>query len=135
MKKLLVLGTILLTASAFASVEGDKIHFQKHSTWVSAVYSKSLCFDGENFKARLNKCLQWRNGGDDRRCVKYGKITAVQPQESTRSRCVRWTGRDQGNCAKWETVTYFQSEVRDVKFYNDRDRLIKRETVVVPTCM
>ncbi|CBW25708.1 putative exported protein [Halobacteriovorax marinus SJ] len=134
MKKLLALTSILLSTASFAYVTGDKIHFQKDSTYVSAAYSKSLCFDGENFKANIRKCTRWTTN-DERRCTRYGVFAATQPQESTRKRCARWGGRDDSNCLKWETVRYFQSEVRTVKFYGQNDDLRKTETIVIPTCM
>lgn len=140
MKKLIALG-LLLSVSAFArtSMTGDKIHFQSVSTWVNSYYSKSLCFDGENFHAKVKLCAEWNQDQDDRRCVAYKIVDAVQPQESTRQRCKTLrSDRDGGNCEEWETVRYFQSENRTIKFYREdsegsRD-LIKTVNLTVPAC-
>jgi hypothetical protein len=115
---------------------GDKIHFEKDSTWVNSYYSKSLCFDGENFHAKIHKCVKWvnRRGGEE--CAKTEKFAAIQPQYSTRKRCVKQQGRS-GNCKEWENVDYFQSEIRIIDFYRERGggRAYKTETIVIPTCI
>lgn len=103
-------------------MSGDKIHFQKVSTWVNSYYSKSICFDGENFHAKVRLCAEWQRDDDDRRCVAYKIVDAVQPQESTRERCAaRSGGDDDDRCTEWETVRYFQSENKTVTFYADED--------------
>lgn len=135
MKNLLVLASLLFATSAMAGfVTGDKIHFQSESTYVSAVFNKTLCFDGESFHATFTKCIEWQRDQDDRNCIKYGKITATQPQSSTRLRCAEYRGND-GDCKRWERVSYEQSEVRNVKYFNNDDDLIKEEKVIIPVCM
>ena len=139
MKKLLVL-IALVSSSAFAlpynakSMSGDKVHFQKASTWVNAFYSKSLCFDGTNFEATVRKCVEWESG-DERRCITYKTYTATQPQDSTRQRCSVRDDDDRA-CTEWETVRYFQSENKKIKFYRDENMqdLIKTVRITVPSC-
>ena len=137
MKKLLIL-LALVSTSAFAlpynakSMSGDKVHFQKSSTWVNAYYSKALCFDGADFHATIRKCAEWTND-DDRRCVKHVMVNATQPQESTRQRCASY---NDDKCTEWETVRYFQSENKKIKFYRDENMqdLVKTVRITVPSC-
>lgn len=129
--KSLIAALALVSTSAFGSVVGH-IHFQKASTWVNAYYSKSLCFNGTEFEAVVTKCMKYGQG-DERPCLKYGKIKAVQPQESTRQRCADFAGGD-GDCQRWETVRYFQSENILVKFYDQNDNLVRTENITVPSC-
>jgi hypothetical protein len=103
---------------------GDKIHFQKHSTWVSAKYSRTLCFNGVDFKAKLRRCTKWVEGGDDRRCKKYKDIIAKQPQESTRRICKKFGGRDEDTCLEWGTARYFQNH----------KRIINKEVISIRSC-
>ena len=137
MKKLLVL-LALVSTSAFAlpfnadSMRGDKIHFQKESTWVNSYYSKSLCFDGADFHATIRKCAEWTND-DDRRCERYKMVQATQPQESTRQRCARRDNDDKG-CTEWETVRYFQSEHRTITFLDEDDHVVGTKKITVPSC-
>ncbi len=141
MKKLLVL-LALVSTSAFAlpynakSMSGDKVHFQKASTWVNSYYSKSLCFDGTDFHAVVRKCAEWETSDDNRRCVKYINVNATQPQESTRQRCSSRQGGEDDRCTEWETVRYFQSENKTIKFYRDEDMqdLVKTVKITVPSC-
>ena len=142
MKNVLIVIAALISTSAFAlpfnakSMSGDKVHFQTASTWVNAYYSKSLCFDGENFEATVSKCVKWETSDDNRRCIKTVKYTATQPQESTRQRCAAFSGGEDDRCTSWETVRYFQDDVKTVKFYSDEDHqdLVKTVRIQVPSC-
>lgn len=131
MKKLIVMALMFVSATAFANISGDKILFQKESTYVSAVYSKSLCLDGSTYRAVINKCMQWSNSGDDSRCLRTAKVRVTQPMESTRQRCA--VQSEQG-CSKWETVRFFQDPVRTVTFFSDNGRELDTKTVVVKAC-
>lgn len=138
MKKLIVL-LALVSSTAFAlpfnadSMTGDKIHFQAESTWVNSYYSKSLCFDGADFHATIQKCAEWTNN-DDRRCVRTVMIQATQPQESTRQRCAVRNDDDKA-CSEWVTVRYFQSENRTIKFLEgDSRRVLGTKKITVPSC-
>ncbi|MCR9204352.1 MAG: hypothetical protein NXH75_07240 [Halobacteriovoraceae bacterium] len=128
--KSLIAAIALVSTSAFAGNVVGHIHFQSESTWVNAYYSKSLCLDGDTFRATITKCMEWSNG-DDRRCVRRGKVQAAQPQESTRQRCA---SRNDDTCTEWETVRYFQSENVTVKFYNNDDDLVRTKNITVPAC-
>jgi hypothetical protein len=136
--KALILLVALLSSTAFASVSGDKIHFQKHSTWVSAAFSKSLCLDGETYHSKIRKCFEWNRDDDDKRtCVDYRIIDATQPMKSTRQRCANYSSdNDGGNCTEWITVPYIQSPVRTVTFYrhNDDNDVDRVEIITVPAC-
>jgi len=141
MKSLLILAIGLMSASAFADyMTGDKIHFQADSTWVNSYYSKSLCQDGENYYATISVCVEYRESSDgDRECARRGTKNAVQPLMSTRKKCaVRdWTD-DDNDCEQYETVEYYQSPVRTVKFFEAEDdssgRLVRTETYTIPAC-
>jgi hypothetical protein len=142
MKNLLIVIAALISTSAFAlpfnakSMSGDKVHFQAASTWVNSYYSKSLCFDGENFEATVQKCVKWESSDDNRVCVKTKTYTAVQAQESTRQRCAARNGGEDDRCTSWDTVRYFQNDVKTIKFFSDEDRqdLVKTVTIQVPSC-
>ena len=136
MKGLLLIA-VLISTSVFArnytSISGDKIHFQSESTWVSAYYSKSLCLDGDTYKATIRKCMEWSND-DDRNCLRYGKIQATQPMESTRLRCASW-GSDDEPCQRYVRVRYYQNPVKEVEFNDEDGNVLFTRTVTVPNCM
>lgn len=139
MKKLIILASLLVSTSAFAIVTGDKIEFQGDSAFVSAAFDKSLCLDGDTYKANITKCVAWENDGDDQQCVKYATFAGSQPMASTRQRCAKFAGRDSETCAKWVTVPYVQSPVRTVKYYKDNGDAFdggpyKTVTITVPSC-
>lgn len=129
--KSFIAAVMLLSTSAFAGNVVGHIHFQSESTWVNAYYSKSLCVDGDMFKATITKCLRWENEDGDRTCVRRGKVRATQPMVSTRQRCARFSD---DRCVSYETVRYEQSRNVLVKFYNNSDDLVRTETVRVPDC-
>ncbi len=131
MKKLILAAAIVI--SSIAGADTGHVHFQKASTYVHPVYNKTLCFDGENFNARVNKCLRF-SGRDNDTCTRWGKKTITQPMESTRKVCVDDGGR--GQCRDFETVSYVQSRTRIVNYYGPRgNRVIRTEKVRVPSCM
>jgi hypothetical protein len=130
MKKLIAMTLMFISVSAFANVSGDKILFQKESTYVSVVYNKSLCLDGNTYRAVIDKCMQWAN--DDRRaCLRSAKVRVTQPVESTRQRCAATTDR---GCSAWETVRFNQDPVRTVTFFNDEGRELDTKTYIVKAC-
>jgi hypothetical protein len=136
MKNLLLTVVLMLTASAASAVTtGGSIHFQEDGVFVNAAYSKSLCFDGSTFHALASKCVAWENDQGDRNCVETVTASVSQPQMSEKQRCVKTDGRE-GNCLKYITVPFFQSEVRTVNYYrnNDDQDLIKSEVITVPAC-
>lgn len=142
MKKLLILASLMMSASAFAYTSGDKIIFQGQSANVSAVYNKTLCHDGENYYASVTICAEWEHSNSDDRstCVQRITVDAVQPMTSTRQRCAKVASDSSSNsCDLYETVEFFQSPVRTVKFFpntgsSDNPRPYKTETVVIPNC-
>lgn len=131
MKKLLLVAVALLSTSAFAytSVSGDKINFQSESTFVSAIFNKSLCFDGESFHATITKCVKWEQN-DRGNCLRFAKVNASQPAVSTRQVCAD----DRDNCGSWRTVRYVQSPVLTVKYENDNGSVIRTQKVTVRSC-
>jgi hypothetical protein len=128
--KSLIAALALVSTSAFAGSVVGHVHFQADSTWVNAYYSKSLCLDGDTFRATITKCVKYSNG-DERRCLERAKFQAAQPQSSTRQRCARF---EDDNCAEYITVPYFQSENITVKFYDNDDNLVKTKDITVPSC-
>lgn len=134
------------------SVQGH-ILFQADSTYVNAYYNKTLCLDGDTYKAVVSKCLEWgtpfRNGQRNRRshdsvCLKRGKVMISQPEVSTRQRCAAYDNETpfnrgdhrahNGRCIKWETVPFVQSPDMTIKFFNQDNTLIKTEEITVPSC-
>lgn len=136
MKNLVIGLALLSSASAFAERDtyftGDKIEFQKDSTWVSALYSKTLCLNGDTYEAIITKCAEYSND-DERRCERTIKVKAFQPMVSTRQRCDRFGGSDDNRCDRWVTVPFVQNPERIVKFY-EGSTLVRTQKVVVPAC-
>jgi len=130
--KSLILVALIAFSSANAGIggaSGGHVNFQRESTFVSPLFSKSLCFDGVDFHAKVKKCVKWTND-DERRCIESETIEAVQPQESTRERCDKYT--DDG-CQLWKTVPFIQSEVRKIDIIED-DRVVANKFVKVKEC-
>lgn len=142
MKSIILLAFIGVSTSLTAGVggisgghknlSGGHINFQRESTFVSPVHSKSLCFDGADFHAIINKCAQHRNN-DSGSCERMIKVKAIQPMESTRERCKRSGGGDNDNCQKWETVPYIQKPIRTVDVMSG-DHVVKKVKVRVRSC-
>lgn len=142
MKSLILLTILGVSTSLIAGVggisgghkdlQGGHINFQRESTFVSPVYSKTLCFDGVDFHATINKCAKERNG-DSGGCERMIKVRATQPMESTRERCKRSGGGDNDHCQKWETVPFIQNPVRTVDVMNG-DHVVKKVKVRVKSC-
>lgn len=140
MTKLLL--TLLLTSSALAGVgdiaggtdkfqKGSHIHFQRNSTWVNVLYSKSLCQTTYDYEAIVRECARWNRDSDGRKCVEYKKVQAVQPKEAQRRRCKRY---DDDTCVEWEIVDYVQSPKRIVEIKDEDGNVKKRLKVIVPKC-
>ncbi len=143
MKK--IIGTLVVLAfssTAFASsmITGDKILFQKESAFVSAVYSKSLCFDGSAFHATVKKCVKYdSNSSDDRGdCRQYASVDAVQPAKSVRQVPVYESGSDDSMIIGYKNVALNQSSTLNVKEYRQSsdgsNDLIRSYSVTVPSC-
>ena len=131
--KSLIAALALVSTSAFAGPVVGHVHFQADSTWVNAYYSKSLCLDGDTFRATITKCVEFSSASnnDERVCLRRAKFQAAQPQSSTRQRCARY---EEQNCVEYITVPYFQSENITVKFYDNKDNLVKTKNITVPSC-
>lgn len=113
-------------------LKNDRIHFQEASLWSSIIYSKTLCFDGHEFRIRYNSCTKWkRDSDDDRKCLEYKMITISQPQESTRMRCKK---RNDDKCIEWEEVKYIQNDILKVKFLDESRSLIAEKYIKIPSC-
>jgi|GEM_PF-1412174 len=110
--------------------KGGHINFQKYSTFVNALYSRTLCHDGHDYHANITKCAVWSNG-DDRTCLEREKIEAIQPIESKRMRCKRSDGDD---CIEWIEVEFIQSPKRIIEQKDDDGNIKKIEKVIIPNC-
>ena len=141
MKKLMIIAAMLFSASALADqIVPRNAHytFQSASTWVNAVYNKSLCLNGDTYEATVLSCLAYREAGDgERECDKYGKIEISQPMVSTRQRCAQTD--DDGDCESYETVEFVQEPTRTINWVRvDSDSgseyFVKSETLTVPAC-
>lgn len=130
--KLLVALLVLASTSVFAKTVDGHIHFQKASTYVSAYYNKTLCLDGDTFKAEVSTCTKKeRDGEGETVCVRYGKKTISQPMQSTRTICAR---KSEDECLAYKTVPFFQSANVDVNVYSNQDVLVDSFVVTVPNC-
>ena len=133
MKSTLLAIAFLISGSAFARTSGAHIHFQKDSTWVNALYSRTLCLNSatDTYEATISVCVEWRNEDGDRDCVQRGTKMAFQPRVSTRQRCARYSNDD---CKAYETVAYVQSPERNVTIYDNEDQVVGTKMVTVPFC-
>lgn len=110
--------------------KGSQINFQKYSTFVNALYSRTLCHDGHDYHAKITKCAVWSND-DDRTCLEREKIEAVQPMESKRFRCKK---KEDDDCVEWIEVDFIQSPKRIIELKDDDGNIKKIEKVVIPQC-
>lgn len=121
-----------VSAGTFEYMTGDKIHFQKDSTWVNSYYSKTICLnDNDTYEAVVTVCTKYDSNHSDANCTQYGKKRIFQPMVSTRLRCADW-GRE--NCNDWERVAYVQSPKRTVKFFDRGDQLVNTVTYTIKSC-
>lgn len=130
--------SILLTLHSSAGVggiSGGHVYFQRDSAYVPP-WSRSLCHNNFEFKAVINKCVEWNESGDKSTCVTFEKVEATQPMESTSQRCKKYsTGGDQKYCEQWETARLFQGPVRTVNIVEGSDNeVIGTKKMVVPQC-
>jgi hypothetical protein len=135
--------SILFITSTFAGVgdiaggtdkfqKGSHIHFQRNSTWVNVLYSKSLCQTTYNYEATIRECARWeKDSGGSRKCVEYRKVSANQPKEGQRQRCKK---REDDKCVQWITVDYIQSPKRIVEIKDEDGNVKERVRVIVPKC-
>ncbi len=124
----------LFSQSLYAGVggiEGGSVHFQKDSTWVNMVYSRTLCYKEKAYFAKSKKCKKWDRDSDDRRCVKSKIETIIQPMHSTRQRCKK---QEDDKCVLWETVPFTQKRDRIVKFKDEDGNILKVENLRVKKC-
>ena len=109
---------------------GDKILFQKHSYFVSANYSRSLCHDGHDYMTFMKKCLV-RSNDDDRECLESEIQKVFQPMESKRRRCSKYSD---DRCIEWIEVPFIQSPKRIVVIKDDDGNIKEKKKVVIPKC-
>jgi hypothetical protein len=105
---------------------GAHIHFQQESAFVSVIHSPTLCTDGYEYFAVLDKCAIY-DEEDSGRCLKHDKIEAYQPIISERERCESLDER--GSCKIWKRVPFIQSPKRLIKASRSREK-----RVIVPQC-
>lgn len=113
------------------TIIGDKVHFQKNSTWVSAAYNRTLCLNNEIYEAYVPQCLKYSGRHDDRHCIKRGKKKIYQPVASKRQRC---SNHQDNQCNIWETIDYIQDPVKELKFYDDNNNFEFSKTILIPYC-
>jgi hypothetical protein len=118
--------------SGVGGISGGHINFQRDSTFINVLYSRSLCHDNYEFRAMSMKCVKWTRDDDGRTCEQREKFEISQPLESTRKRCDQ---RDSdGNCDYWKTIRFYQSPKRIVKILDDDDHVIEKRKVIIPLC-
>lgn len=131
----------LVTLSTYAGVggiaggtekfqKGSHINFQRASTFVNVLYSRTLCHDNHDFQAVVRQCVLWSND-DDRKCLEHEKVKIYQPMESTRQRCKR---KEDDKCVEWITVPFIQGPKRIVEIKDDEDNVKSIKRVIVPSC-
>ena len=133
--KSIVIALALLSSSAFATTSGDKIFFQKDSSWISGL-GKNICVNESNntYYALVSKCVKWTSP-DQNFCAKEAKVVIAQPVASTKEVCTKWTGGEQNGCRQFKTVSFVQSPDMTVTYYNDRnDTVIKTIQARVKSC-
>lgn len=141
MKKIIgMLAVFAFSSTAFATtnIVGDKILFQKNNTYVSAVTSDSLCFDGDSFRATFTVCEKFvTTGSQDGKCLKSATVNGVQPAVSTRQVPV-FSGPNDDTVDSYRTVKFVQSPNLNVKEYfvptSGSSKLVKSYSVTVPSC-
>jgi hypothetical protein len=131
---------LIFCFSAFAGVggisggtdkfqRGSHIHFQQESTFVNVEFSRTLCTNGKEYFAILNKCAI-RANDDSNECLKTEKIEAYQPVISERERCESY--QSNGSCLEWKRVPFIQSPKRIIEA--SRESRSKEKRVIVPKC-
>ncbi len=139
----MIIASLLMSGTAFADFYvGDKIEFQGESAFVSAVFSKSLCLDGDTYRANITKCAKWNYASGDKTetCAQYVKVEGAQPVNSTRQICAQYESDSSGgDCIAWKTVAFTQKPVRNVQLIKDTNssgdgEVVKSFTVTVPSC-
>ncbi len=110
---------------------GSHINFQRVSTFVNVLYSKTLCHNRHDFEAVVRKCNLWIKDDDDKKCVDWEKVKAYQPIESKRERCKRF---QDDQCVEWIEVDFVQSPKRIVEIKDEDDNIKEIKKVVIPNC-
>lgn len=109
---------------------GSHILFQKESTYVSVIHSKTLCHNGQDFRASIKKCLDY-DLSDKGKCLFYETKLAYQPIRSTKSLCVE---QEDSNCITSKEVPFYQSPKKIVDIYGSGDSLKSKKKINVPIC-
>ncbi|MCF8059769.1 MAG: hypothetical protein K9K67_10755 [Bacteriovoracaceae bacterium] len=111
--------------------KGSHINFQKVSTFVNVLFSRSLCHDNYEFEAMVNQCNLWVNDGDGKKCEEWIKVKAYQPIESKRSRCKRY---EDDTCVEWIEVDFVQSPRKIVEIKDEDGNIKEIKRVIIPKC-
>ena len=111
-------------------ISGGHINFQRNSTFVNALYSKTLCHDTYEFRTMSMICKKW-SSDSDRECILKVLEEITQPLESTRERCKERSDR---KCVEWETIRFYQSPDRTIKILDDSRNVIKIKKLTIPIC-
>lgn len=115
MKAIVLIASALFafTASAGEYSKPSSVTFQAASAWVPA---EKVCRDGDVLRHKtkatiaVEYCKNEGSAGTGSNCYLVEK-PLVQPVVSTAERCAVETGKDDGQCAVWETYTLDQSSV------------------------
>ena len=124
---------ILKVYPGVGGISGGHINFQRNSTFVNVLYSKSLCHDNYEFRTMAKNCKKWKFDSDSRKCERWVMEEITQPIESTRERC-RGRRSDDKACTEWETIIFVQSPKRIVKILDDSNQVIETKKITVPLC-
>lgn len=124
--------SLLLCLISF-SAQAD-IFFPEDGYWVG-VQQKSLCVDGDQFRAEVNECTRTRMVRGDDECVEWGKKTIFAPMQYTKEVCVDRHPR-LGTCYEYETVTIEQPREKKVcvREVGRSGQCVEYKNVRVPDC-
>lgn len=113
-------------------LSGGKILFKKYSTSVSPIYSKSLCFDGDQFKARVSGCQLLTTQKERDNCQSSKGIEVTQPMVDTRTVCAK---KEKGeSCQEWVERPLIQSPTRLIQVLDNDGQEISEFEYRVPDC-
>lgn len=137
MKLMLVLALALGAESAFA-MGGQPVAIGPNSSWeeiqmtpgVEAAFPQitfnnvfvpvsGVCVAGDNLRttAKVERCVRWNNSGENNECVETASDFLFTSRAFTREYCAEYTGGENNDCTRWETVTGVHALHHDVPVY------------------
>jgi hypothetical protein len=147
MKK--VFAAILLTVGsvAFANSNMSWEEIYRRGWWPqfpqvqfqsSFVGVNGVCVAGDNLKATISVCDQYRSAGEgSQECVRYSERAVVQSRVQTRAVCTEYSGGDNAECRRYETVTWstpLTYMVQVVNMQGESQSYLFSKSFTIPAC-